>query len=62
MKTVKRLFQQLLSKVHPRAPLRKLWNVIVGCHDYNCSMDLSKFNGVDGRSAKKVISVYFGTI
>ena len=51
--TVNCLFQQLFAKNYPRTTLRKLWNVIVGCHDCNCSLHLSKFSAVDARSPKK---------
>ena len=31
--TIKHLCPQLFAKNHSRIPPRKLWNVIVGCHD-----------------------------
>ena len=37
--------------------LRKLWNVIVGYHDCNCSMCLPIFSSVDARSPKKQVII-----
>ena len=48
----------IFQKSSPR-PLRKLWNVIVGCHDCNCSMHLPQFSAVD---AKKVNTAYSHTV
>ena len=39
-------------------PLRKLWNLIVGCHDRNCSVHWSKFSAVDARFPKRKKLLY----
>ena len=57
--TAKCLFQRLFAKIHPHAPnLSKLWNVIVGSHDCNCSMHLSKFSAVNAGYQKKRSLLY----
>ena len=48
------IFQKSSSR-----PLRKLWNVIGGCHGCNCSMHLPQFSAVD---AKKVNTAYSHTV
>ena len=51
--TEKCLFSNYFPKIILVPPRKKLRNVIVGCHDCNCSMHLFKLNAVDGRSPKK---------